>query len=95
MRTRLRVGLEQRGGEGGAVGDVDENSLVPSRPPYSALVRTIGEQARELYPSAGWNEVSRELEALWKSYVTGLAWTQVADQIRQAWEDAGPSHERE
>jgi hypothetical protein len=66
-----------------------------SRPPYSALIRAIGEQTRELYPNACWDEVSRELELLWKSYVTGLGWEQVADKIRQAWEDADPAIDRE
>lgn len=64
------------------------------RPPYSALIRAIGEQARELYPNASWEQVSRELEQLWRSYVTGLAWTEVSDKIRGAWEDADPRHER-
>ena len=62
----------------------------PTRPPYSALTRVIGQQARELYPRAGWDEVARELEALWASYVTGLAWSEVAGKIRAAWEDADP-----
>lgn len=68
---------------------------VPTRPPYSALIRTIGEQARELYPGADWNDVSSRLERLWGSYVTGLAWSDVSEKIRAAWEDADPFAERE
>jgi hypothetical protein len=64
------------------------------RPPYSPLIRAIGEQARDLYPNASWDEVSRELEQLWRSYVTGLSWAEVADKIRGAWEDADPRNER-
>ena len=67
----------------------------PTRPPYSALVRTIGEQTRELYPNASWDEVSRELEQLWRTYVTGVAWADVSDRVRQAWEDADPRIERD
>lgn len=67
----------------------------PTRPPYSALIRTIGEQTRELYPNASWDDVARELENLWRSYVTGIEWAQVADQIRHAWEDADPLADRE
>ncbi|MDI9240718.1 hypothetical protein QLQ15_17585 [Lysobacter sp. LF1] len=67
----------------------------PTRPPYSALIRTIGEQTRELYPEADWNDVSRKLERLWGSYVTGLAWGEVSEKIRAAWEDAGPFTERD
>jgi hypothetical protein len=66
----------------------------PNRPPYSALVRLIGEQARELYPRAEWDEVESELSRLWKSYVTGLPWSEVAVRIRSAWEDADPSVEK-
>ncbi len=71
------------------------DSDYPSRPPYSALIRAIGEQTRELYPYATWDEVSRELEQLWKSYITGLSWSEVADKIRQTWEDADPFVERD
>lgn len=60
-----------------------------SRMPYSALVRTVGRQARELYPGAGWSEVSSELEVLWNSCITGCAWTQVEGQIERAWKEAG------
>ena len=62
----------------------------PTRPPYSALVRVIGQQARELNPKASWDELSRELETLWGSYVTGLPWPEVAGKIKAAWEDAEP-----
>ncbi len=61
-----------------------------TRPPYSALVRLIGEQARELYPRAEWDEVHDELARLWNSYVTGVPWSDVVDRIRAAWEDADP-----
>lgn len=67
----------------------------PTRPPYSALIRTIGQQTRELYPNATWDEVSQELELLWRSYVTGLAWSDVAEAIRHAWEDADPDEDGE
>jgi len=62
----------------------------PTRPPYSALTRVIGQQARELYPKASWDDVARELETLWASYVTGLPWSEVDGKIRAAWEDADP-----
>ena len=62
----------------------------PTPPPYSALTRVIGQQARELHPKASWDDVSRELETLWASYVTGLSWVEVAGKVRTAWEDADP-----
>lgn len=45
-------------------------TLYPTHPPYSALTRVIGQQARELYPKADWDDVASELETLWASYVT-------------------------
>ncbi|HEY5850142.1 MAG TPA: hypothetical protein VIT62_05170 [Lysobacter sp.] len=67
-----------------------------TRPPYSALIRAIGEQASELYPNAPWDVVSRELEQLWRSYVsaTGMGWEAVAPRIRMAWEDAARLEDR-
>ena len=62
----------------------------PTRPPFSALSRVFGQQARDLHPKASWDDVSRELETLWASYVTGLAWSEVVGKIREAWEDADP-----
>ncbi|MBU8978259.1 MULTISPECIES: hypothetical protein [unclassified Lysobacter] len=60
------------------------------RPPYSALTRVIGQQARDLHPKASWDDVSCELETLWASYVTGLPWPEVAERILAAWQDADP-----
>lgn len=62
----------------------------PTQPRYSVLARAFGEQTRELYPKACWDDVSGELEALWKSYVTGLGWSEVCEQVRMAWEAADP-----
>lgn len=72
-----------------------DEALYPTRPPYSALTRVIGQQGRELHPRSSWDEVARELEALWASYVTGLTWADVVDKIRAAWEDADPHLPRE
>ena len=79
---------------------VEDTRAVVSRPPYSALIRAIGEQARELYPDSSWSVASRELEQLWRSYVsaTGIGWEDVEPRIHQAWEcsdrPAGPSQAR-
>jgi hypothetical protein len=68
---------------------VGHDRAVDSRP-YSALIRAIGEQARELYPGSTWKVASRELEQLWRSYVsaTGIGWEAVEPRIHEVWEDS-------
>jgi hypothetical protein len=61
------------------------------REPYDILIRSVGQGIREVYGATSWEQVEAKAEGLWRLYAgsTGLAWADVLDRVRDAWERAG------